>query len=32
MLYELVFDIICLPLAIAIVTALVEWLGGGSCK
>jgi hypothetical protein len=27
--FELVIDIICLPLAIAIVTALVEWLGGG---
>jgi hypothetical protein len=29
MLAELVIDIICLPLAIAIVTAVVEWLGGG---
>jgi hypothetical protein len=28
--FELVFDIICLPLAIATATALVEWLGGGS--
>jgi hypothetical protein len=27
--YELVIDIVCLPLAIACVTALVEWLGGG---
>jgi hypothetical protein len=30
MLMELVFDILFPPLAIAVVTALVEWIGGGN--